>query len=135
MPWHDKAKNCWRGIVRPEGRDGKRIFKRFDTEHDALDWEHQMKSLVGHGVHPDMTVSELAFRFMLHKVKDRKAPRTQFDYQSILDLHILSRLGDRIVRGLELPDIENWYAETLEDIRGRTQKPDRLFLSNLRGSR
>ena len=123
MAWYDKANACWRGIVRPEGRKGKRIMKRFDTEYEAIEWEQQLKGLVGQGVHPNMTVKELASRFMLHKIKDRRSPRTQFDYESILDLHIVPMLGDRVVRELKLPDIENWYAETLAGLQARTGKP------------
>ncbi len=70
-----------------------------------------------------MTVKELASRFMLNKIKDRRSPRTQFDYESILDLHILPTFEDRVVRELKLPDIENWYADTLARIRTRTGKP------------
>ena len=84
MAWYDKANQCWRGIVRPNGRNGKRIMKRFDAEHEATEWEQQMKGLVGQGVHPDMTIEELAARYMVHKIKDRTSPRTQFDYESIL---------------------------------------------------
>jgi len=123
MAWYDKANQCWRGIVRPNGRKGKRIMKRFDAEHEAIEWEQQMKGLVGQGVHPDMTIEKLAARYMVHKIKDRTSPRTQFDYESILDLHILPMLGDRVVRELKLPDIENWYAKTLANIRDRTGKP------------
>jgi len=123
MPWYDNQKNCWRGVVRPEGRKGKRMMKRFDTKHEALQWERRLKGLVSDGVRPDMTVTELAGRFMLHKVKDRKAPRTESDYGSILDLHILPRLGERRVRELKHQDIENWYASTLTAIRDRTGKP------------
>ena len=123
MPWYDKEKSCWRGVVRPKGRKGKRMMKRFDTKHEALEWERRLKGLVSDGVRPNMTVTELAARFMLHMVKDRKAPRTQFDYESILDLHILPRFGEQSVCELRHHDIENWYAATLADIRGRTGKP------------
>ncbi len=74
MAWHDKANGCWRGIVRPEGRKGKRIMERFDAEHDAIEWEQQMKNLVGQGVHPDMTVKSLRAGscYTRSKIADRR---------------------------------------------------------------
>lgn len=123
MPWYDKTRNCWRGLVRPNGRRGKKLTQRFDTKEDAIRWERRLKSLTADGIQADTTVAELVARFMMHKVKDRKAARTQLDYANLLDLHILSRIGSRRVCELRLQDIENWYAETLADIRKLTGHP------------
>jgi integrase len=55
------------------------------------------------------TVKELADRFMEEHVKARRKPRTQHDYQRLLDSHILPALGHRKMTDVTRADVSRLH--------------------------
>jgi integrase len=103
----------WRGWY--VGDDGKQHTKRFRTEAEAEAWSNteRGKVVTNQWISPDVGVN--TFRavgelWLATKKGAQRKPKTIAGYQSILDMLVLPRWGDRPLKAITYSELSPWFS-------------------------
>lgn len=108
--------------LKPDGTRGQVMKGGFKTAREARDARSEVKAaMMSNSYVPasKLTVAEFLRDKWLPSVEQRLRPSTLSGYRSLLETHIIPRLGQKRLSELDPSDLNRLYADLLKDGRQR----------------